>query len=180
DYIDRFAGLLEALRVFPKPVIAVLNGVTLAGGLELAMCCDLVVAADTARIGDAHANYGVFPGGGGAAVLPTQVPRNVARYLLFTGGTMSAAQLHALGFVNEVHPADTLDQAAQTLAERIAEKSPLALSRMKSVANRVDDCGPTAALNHEQVLFRQHQRSWDMNEGLTAFTEKRKPTFRGI
>ena len=166
-------------RDFPKPVIAALNGITMAGGLETAMCADLVVAAESARIGDAHANFGVYPGAGGAAVLPRIVPHNVAKYLLFTGRTLSAQEMKNYGFVNEVVADGELQEAAQALALHIAEKSPIALRRMKSVANAAADKTRDDALRHEMYEFRKHQRSWDMQEGLAAFAEKRKPRFQG-
>jgi enoyl-CoA hydratase/carnithine racemase len=96
--------LYARLRNFPKPVIAALNGITMAGGLELAMCADIVVAAESATIGDAHANFGVYPGAGGAAVLPRLIPLNMAMYLLLTGKSLSAAEMKACGLVCEVHP----------------------------------------------------------------------------
>jgi len=179
DFIDRVGEVFAKLRNFPKPVIASLNGFTLAGGLELAMCCDLVVAGESAKIGDAHANFGVYPGAGGAAILPRVVPANVANYLLFTGKMLSASEMKTYGFVNEAVPDDELEDATQALADLIATKSPIALSRMKAVAK--DTLGGTAdaALQHEQVLFRQHMRSADAAEGLSAFAENRKPNFTG-
>ena len=113
DFLDRLCDrVLNPLRDFPKPVIAALNGITMAGGLETAMCADLVVAAESARIGDAHANFGVYPGAGGAAVLPRIVPHNVAKYLLFTGRTLSAQEMKNYGFVNEVVADGELQEAA--------------------------------------------------------------------
>jgi len=179
DFLDRTASLFEALTAFPKPVIASLNGITLAGGLELAMCADLIVAADSARIGDAHANFGVFPGGGGAAVLPRIIPLHSAMYLLFTGRTFSAAEMKGLGMVCEVHPAAELAQATLDLAAHIAGRSPVALRRMKEVARASSDKSRSDALLHEQVKLREHLRSWDMAEGLRAFAEKRDPSFIG-
>lgn len=180
DFLDRVCDkVMNPLRDFPKPVIAALNGITMAGGLELTMCCDIVLASDEARIGDAHANFGVYPGAGGAAVLPRVLPLNVAKYLLFTGKTLSAQEMLGLGLVNEVHPADQLYQAASDLAELIASKSPIALRRMKEVANRSQDQARDAALADEQVMLRKHERSWDMAEGLRAFSEKRAPEFQG-
>ena len=180
DFIDRVVNdVMNVLRDFPKPVIAAINGTTMAGGLELAMCCDIIVAAEDAQIGDAHANFGVFPGAGGAAILPRLVPQNVAKYLLLTGKTLSAAQLHSFGLVNEIHPAAQLLDKAHELAAQIAQKSPIALRRMKEVANRSLDNSRDAALAHEQALMRQHMRSYDMDEGLRAFGEKRKPEFKG-
>ena len=117
DFLNRLLdGVFLPLHDFPKPVIAALNGITLAGGLELAMCADLVVASEEAKMGDAHANFGVYPGGGGASVLPRLVPMNVAKYLLLTGKTLSAEAMCNYGFVNEVVPADDLLSAAKSLA----------------------------------------------------------------
>jgi enoyl-CoA hydratase/carnithine racemase len=180
DFIDRLTiNVLDVLRNFPKPVIAAINGITMAGGLETAMCADIVIAADTARLGDAHANFGVYPGAGGAAVLPRLIPLNVAKYLLFTGETLSATEMMGYGFINKVVSPDALQVEVQKLAELIAAKSPIVLQRMKVVANATADKSRDDALQQEQVLFRQHMRSYDMQEGLKAFSEKRKPEFRG-
>lgn len=180
DTLDRMSDkVMNPLRDFPKPVIAALNGVTMAGGLELAMCCDIVLASEEAHIGDAHANFGVYPGAGGAAVLPRLIPHNVAKYLLFTGKTLTAAEMKTYGLVNEVVPAAELERAVTELAELIAAKSPIALRRMKEVANASLDKSRDAALEHEQVMFRRHMRSYDMDEGLRAFSERRAPQFQG-
>ena len=180
DFIDRLTGrVLNVLRDFPKPVIAALNGITMAGGLETAMCADIVVAADSARIGDAHANYGVYPGAGGTAVLPRIIPLNVAKFLLFTGSTLSAEEMKIYGFVNQVVDLNSLRAETQRIAELIAEKSPIALQRMKTVANETGSKALHDALEHEQVLFRRHMRSYDAMEGLNAFSEKRRPQFKG-
>ena len=180
DFLDRVCdNAMNPLRDFPKPVIAALNGITMAGGLELAMCCDIVVASEEAQIGDAHANFGVYPGAGGAAVLPRLVPHNVAKYLLFTGKTLSAQEMKIYGLVNEVVAAGELERAVTDLAELLASKSPIALRRMKEVANASMDKSRDAALEHEQVMLRKHERSFDMAEGLRAFSEKRAPQFRG-
>ena len=180
DFLDRIGeNVLAHLRDFKKPVIAALNGITLAGGLELAMCADIVIAAEDVNIGDSHANYGVYPGGGGASVLPRIVPLNVAKYLLLTGKTLSAREMQTYGFVNEVVSLEQLQESAQSLAETIAEKSPIALQRMKVVANAALNKSRDEALEHEQVMLRKHMRSYDMQEGLEAFSEKRKPRFKG-
>jgi enoyl-CoA hydratase/carnithine racemase len=180
DFLDRiWSNVMQQLRDFPKPVIAAVNGIAMAGGLELIMCCDIVFASSKARFGDAHANYGVYPGAGGAAVLPRLVPPNVAKYLLFTGNTLSAEEMRSYGFVNEVHDADKLEEAVRSLADSISAKSPIALRRMKEVANASTDKSRDAALEHEQVMLRKHMRSYDMAEGLAAFNEKREPKFQG-
>jgi len=179
DFLGKAARVFARLREFPKPVIAALNGVTMAGGLELAICADIILAAESARIGDAHANFGVYPGAGGAAILPRLVPLNVAMYLLLTGKTLSAAEMQRYGLVNEVHADDQLAAAADQLARQLAEKSPAVLRRMKAVARHSADKSRDDALLHEQVELRQHQRSYDIQEGLRAFSEKRAPQFKG-
>jgi enoyl-CoA hydratase/carnithine racemase len=179
DFLARASALMVRLRGFPKPVVAALNGLTLAGGLELALCADILIAADTAMIGDAHANFGVFPGAGGAAMLPRQIPLNAALYLLLSGRSVSADRLYQLGLVSELHPADALAEAALTLAQDIAGKSPGALRRMKTVARGSADASADDALAHEQRQLREHLQSEDLKEGLAAFAEKRQPQFTG-
>jgi enoyl-CoA hydratase/carnithine racemase len=179
DFLDRANVVFNVLRDFPKPVIAALNGVTMAGGLELAMCADVVIAAESATIADAHANFGVYPGAGGAAILPRLIPLNMAMYLLLTGNSLSATEMKACGLVSEVHPHNELADAAQALARHIAKKSPIALRRMKEVARTSADKSRDDALLHEQVMLRQHMRSFDFREGLRAFSEKRAPLFQG-
>ncbi len=143
------------------------------------MCCDLVVAAENAKMGDAHANFGVFPGAGGAAVLPGRIGLNRAKYLLFTGEFISAEEMKDYGLVHQVVPDDDLETVVRTLAAKLAEKSPLVLKRMKEVANQSLFQTQEAALRHELLHLRDHMRSYDMLEGLKAFQEKRKPRFKG-
>ncbi len=179
DFLDRAGAMMNRLRSFPKPVVVALNGVTMAGGLELAMCGDIILAAQDVRIADAHANFGVYPGAGGAAVLPRLLPLQTALYMLLTGNSLTAQRLHDLGMIAEVHPADALSEASLALAAAIAEKSPAALRRMKTVARSSADKSQADALLHEQVMLRQHLNSGDLQEGLRAFSEKRKPRFVG-
>ncbi|MDR5855360.1 enoyl-CoA hydratase/isomerase family protein [Caballeronia sp. LZ062] len=179
DFLELIVEFFDTLRGFPKPVIAAVNGLALAGGLEIVLACDIVLAADTAKLGDAHSNFGVFPGAGGAAILPRKVPANVARYLLFTGDAMTAAELKGHGLVNEVLAPSELADRAQALADKLAKKSPLVLARMKRVANEAPDKSAADALRHELLELRDHQRSYDVKEGLRAFAEKREPVFKG-
>ena len=99
--------------------------------------------------------------------------------MLFTGDFVSAAEMKELGLVNQVVPDDQLEATVQTLADKLAAKSPLVLKRMKEVADQASDQSQDAALNHETLQLRQHMRSSDMQEGLAAFREKRKPAFQG-
>lgn len=180
NFSDRSLATLSLLRNMPKPVIAALNGLTIAGGLELAMCCDILIGAASAKIGDGHANFGVFPGGGGAAVLPRKIGLSRAIQLLFTGDLVSAEQMQAWGLLNEVVADQELLSMVADLAARIAAKSALVLRRMKAVANRSMDQSQEVALRDELLECLQHTRSYDFREGLAAYGEKREPAFRGI
>ncbi|MBM4763779.1 enoyl-CoA hydratase/isomerase family protein [Bacillus sp. B15-48] len=179
DFLDLFSDVGELIRTMPKPVIAAVNGLALAGGLELVMCCDIVYAVESAKIGDAHSNFGVFPGAGGAAVLPKKIGLNRAKHLLFSGEFLPAAELERFGLVNKVVADNELTEEVEKYVELLASKSPLVLRRMKEVANASMDQTQEAALRHEILNLRQHARSYDLAEGLKAFKEKRKPQFKG-
>jgi enoyl-CoA hydratase/carnithine racemase len=180
---DRFLAsvlaMMERIETCPRPVIAALNGMALAGGLELVLCCDLVIAARSAKIGDAHANYGLLPGGGSSVRLPRKIGPTRAKYLLFTGEFVPAADLVAAGLVNEVVDDADLVPAVERLVAKLAPKSPLVLRRMKAlVDDGLQQAAPTA-LRLEILASEAHAHSHDMKEGLAAFEEKRKPKFIG-
>jgi enoyl-CoA hydratase/carnithine racemase len=179
DLLDTIVAFFDLLRVYPKPVIAAVNGLALAGGLETVLCCDFVIAAQSARFGDAHSNFGVFPGGGGAAVLPRKIPENIAKYMLFTGDSLPAQDMKQYGLVSEVVADAELVDRVQAIGDKLADKSPLVLRRMKKVANEAGDKSRADALRQELLELRNHQRSYDMAEGVRAFAEKRKPDFKG-
>lgn len=178
-FLDSILQLMGRIEKCPRPVIAAVNGITVAGGLELVLCCDLVIAARSARIGDGHINFGLLPGGGGSIRLPRKIGPTRAKLLLFTGDSVPAEDLEAAGLVNEVVDDGDLLPAAGRLVAKLSDKSPLALRRVKLL---VDDGleQPTAtALRLELLATEAHAASYDMKEGLAAFEEKRKPNFIG-
>ena len=179
DFLDHVTVAMNHLRQFTKPVIVALNGLALAGGLELVMCCDIVFAVESAKLGDVHSNFGVFPGAGGAAVLPRKIGLNRAKYLLFTGDMITAQEMMDSGIVNRVVAENDLESSVQALAEKLAKKSPLVLQKMKELANQSMDQSEQSSLRHELLALRDHLRSYDMQEGLVAFSEKREPNFKG-
>lgn len=182
DGPDGVAASVEtfaALRTCPKPVVAAVNGAAIAGGFELLLHCDVIFAAESATFADGHAKYGLLPGGGGAAVLPRRVGLQRAKALLFSGDALPASTMRDWGMVYEVVPDEQLRTTVEQYCNKLAERSPLVLSAMKEVANAALDNTEGMALRHEMLVLRNHMRSHDFHEGLTSFTEKRKPVFEG-
>jgi enoyl-CoA hydratase/carnithine racemase len=178
-FTARLAALFDQIEASKLPVIAAVNGLALAGGLELLLACDLVLAAESARIGDGHANYGLLPGGGSSVRLPRRIGPTRAKYLLFTGELLPARELEQAGLVNAVVPDDHLEGAVEELVAKLATKSPLGLSRMKWLVNDGLEQPTPTAVRLELALSDAHRYSHDMREGLTAFNEKRRPQFSG-
>lgn len=171
-------GLLE-IEASPLPVLAAVNGVACAGGMELILACDLVVAAEEARIGDAHANYGLIPGGGASVRLVERVGPVRAKQLLFSGDLLPAATLCEWGVVSEIVPAAQLAARVDEIAAMFASRSPLSVARMKQLARQALELPRRDALDREIALAVEHQGSADVAEGLAAFVEKRAPRFTG-
>jgi len=179
SFLDDLGAVFNAIEASPLPTIAAVNGLALAGGLELVLCCDLVVAAQTAKLGDAHVNFGLLPGGGSSIRLPRKIGPTRAKYLLYTGDFVPAPELVACGLVNDVVADEELETSVQTLASRIAAKSPLSISRIKQLVGDGADQPLQSALRQEINALIVHTQSDDMREGLAAFAEKRKPVFTG-
>jgi len=178
-FLQSVLSVMNRIERFPKPVIAAINGLALAGGLELVLCCDLVIAARSARLGDAHANFGLLPGGGGSVRLPRKIGPTRAKYLLYTGEFVPAAQLVEAGLVNEVVDDADLLAATGRLVARLRPKSPLVLRRMKALVDDGLEQPIDTALRLELLASEVHSHSHDMKEGLAAFEEKRPPRFIG-
>jgi enoyl-CoA hydratase len=178
-FLDTVLAAMNRLEKFPKPVIAAVNGLALAGGLELVLCCDLVIAARSARLGDAHANYGLLPGGGSSVRLPRKIGPTRAKYLLYTGEFVPAERLVEAGLVNEVVEDADLLVAAGRLVAKLRTKSPLVLRRMKALVDDGLEQPAETALRLELLASEVHAHSHDLREGLAAFEEKRAPDFTG-
>jgi enoyl-CoA hydratase len=170
---------LRRVEMLKMPVIAAVNGFAVAGGLELILCCDLVIASDKAKIGDGHANFGIIPGGGSAIRLPRKIPVALAKRLLLTGNLLPAEVLKDYGLVNEVVPADQLMTEVDKLLAEITKNSPLGLGWIKKLVNDGLEQPIDTALRSETNAFESYVHSDDIREGLDAFEEKRAPKFTG-
>lgn len=177
--VARASAIFSRVERCRLPVIAAVNGVAVAGGLELILCCDLVIAAQGVRIGDGHLKYGVLPGGGGSIRLVRKLGINRANEILLTGELLAAETLLDWGLVNRIVPADDLRAAAGELAAVLARRSPLGLERMKHLIRTATDLPLELALQEEVDIFGAYAHSDDFLEGLTAFAEKRDPQFTG-
>ena len=173
---NRVLGNIERL---PQPVIGAINGFALGGGCELAMACDILIAADTARFGQPEVNLGIIPGYGGTQRLARLVGRNIAKEIVLTGEMISAQRAYEIGLVNRVVPRGDLMETAREIAWKILEKAPIALSTAKSVMNRGIDLDLESACALEANAFAVMFSTGDGAEGMTAFLEKRKPAFTG-
>lgn len=178
-YLNLCQNMYRRVENFPHPTIAAVNGVAVAGGMELILSCDLVIAAESAKIGDGHANFGIIPGGGGAIRLPRKIPTALAKRLLFTGNLLPAQELARYGLVNEVVPDVQLQHAVDAITSQIVKNSPLGLRVIKQLVNDGLEQPLDTALRLEVVAWESYGRSSDIREGLEAFQEKRRPRFTG-
>jgi len=173
------SGVARRLAELPMPTIAAIEGNALGGGLELALCCDLRIASDRARLGLPEVRLGVTPGAGGTQRLPRVVGAARARELILTGRVLTAAEAERIGLVSEVVPTGTAVARATVIAEEIAARGPLAVreaKRLIGLASEVDiDAGLAAELDASDRIFA----SDDMLEGARSFFEKREPDYRG-
>jgi enoyl-CoA hydratase/carnithine racemase len=172
-----FGGLTQ--RDFPKPLIAAVNGSALAGGLEIMLSCDLVVAADHAQFGIPEAKRGLIAGAGGLIRLPKRLPIAVAYELAMTGDPIDAARAYALGLVNHVVPAASVLDEAIALAERIAANAPLAVRYSKSVMRQAAELPEADGWKVNQEAVSVVFSSADAQEGPLAFAEKREARWQG-
>ncbi len=169
----------KALRCFPKPLIAAVNGYALGGGCELMMHCDLVIAGDNALIGQPEINLGIIPGAGGTQRLVRAVGKSMAMRMVLTGEPIKADAALAAGLVAEVCPREMALARALQLAEKISAKSPLAVALAKEAILASFEVPLETGLELERRAFAVLAGSKDREEGIAAFMQKRKPKFEG-
>ena len=172
-------GLFNAVDSFPKPIIAMVNGYCLGGGCEVALACDLRIAGESASFGQPEINLGIIPGGGGTQRLTRLVGEGKAMEMILFGEIINAQEAYRLGLVNQVVPADQLLTKTMEIANRIAEKSPIAVRLAKEAVKLASRSNLDEGLRREVDLFALCFSSEDKDEGVKAFLEKRKPEFKG-
>jgi enoyl-CoA hydratase len=173
------SSLFAAVERFPRPTIAAINGVALGGGCELALACDIRVAADTAKFGQPELGLGIIPGAGATQRLPRVVGLGWAKHLVLTGETIDAKQALEIGLVTAIMPAGQLQVRARELARKILRQGPLAARLAKLALNASSRVDLDSGLLIETLAQAICYDSADKVEGATAFLEKRKPKFTG-
>ncbi len=178
-FITKGQHILSQIRRSSKVVIAAVNGYALGGGCELALACDIRIAAENAKFGLPEATLGVMAGYGGTQLLPRLIGPGRAKYLMLSGTMLSAAEAHACGLVERVCGRETLMGEVRSLAGRIASAGPLAVRGCKRAIDVGLELPIEEALRFELAIYDEVANSQDAEEGLSAFIEKRKPVFRG-
>jgi enoyl-CoA hydratase len=178
-FARRGHALLNDIEKFPKPVIAAVNGFALGGGCELAMACDIRIAAENARFGQPEVNLGVIPGFGGTLRLSRLVGKGRAKELIFTGDMVDAQEAYRIGLVNKVVAAEDLLATARSMAAKIASKGPVALRFAKESVDNGLEMDLDRAGRFEADLFGLCFATADQKEGMLAFLEKRPAKFTG-
>jgi enoyl-CoA hydratase/carnithine racemase len=169
----------RAIMDCPKPVIAAVEGFALGGGLELALCADIIVAGEGARLGLPEVKIGILPGGGGTQKLARLVGRQRAMLLLMTGKLFSATDAYAMGVISEVAPAGQALPRALEIAAEIAAMPPISVMQIKEIVNAGLNAPLDTALMLERKALQLQFATRDQKEGMRAFLEKRKPKFEG-
>jgi enoyl-CoA hydratase len=171
--------LTALLEDIPAATIAAVNGYALGGGLELAVACDMIYASENARMGLPEVSLGVTPGFGGTQRLVRLVGKLRAKEMIFTGDWVDAKRAYEIGLVNAVLPRETLIEHCRTVADKIAQRGPLAVARAKRLVERGYDIPLRAANRQEAESFSLLFDTEDRREGMQAFVEKRPPRFTG-
>jgi enoyl-CoA hydratase len=175
DHVAAFSRIMN----IRKPVIAAVSGYALGGGFELAMSCDMIVASESAKLGQPEITIGVIPGAGGTQRLTHAVGKALAMEMILNNRTLSAQEAYQFGLVNRVVPVDQFLNEALKLADEIASRSPLAVRVAKKMINQAYELGLAEGLQKEKQEFYDLFATEDQKEGMQAFVEKRKPNWKG-
>src|SRR3954468_4170984 len=178
-FLGEINALMDALAAFPRPTIAAVNGVAFGGGLELALACDIRIAADTAEMGLTEVRLGIIPGAGGTQRLARIAGVAAAKELILTGRRIGAGRARELGIVSEVVPSAELPAAAARWAAEIASAAPLALGAAKRAIDEGVSRSLADGLKIEQNRYEEVLLTDDRNEGLAALIKKRPPAYKG-
>jgi len=183
DFVGAYRGDMIAewdrVATFRKPLIAAVAGYALGGGCELAMMCDIILAADTAKFGQPEITLGIIPGAGGTQRLARLIGKTKAMEMCLTGRLIGAEEAERAGLVSRIVPAAGLIDEAVKVGERIASLAPAAVMMGKEAVNRAEETSLAEGLRFERRLFHALFASEDQKEGMAAFLEKRPPQFRG-
>ncbi|WP_449622341.1 enoyl-CoA hydratase [Robertmurraya sp. Marseille-Q9965] len=171
--------VITAVELLPMPVIAAINGAAFGGGLELALACDIRIAAETAKVGLTETSLAIIPGAGGTQRLPRLIGLGKAKELIFTAQRVDAFEANEIGLVEYVVPKEKLLQKALELANRISSNGPIAVAQAKIAINKGIEVDLLTGLEIEQMAYAMTIPTKDRIEGLTAFKEKRKPQYKG-
>jgi enoyl-CoA hydratase/carnithine racemase len=174
----RPAAIMRGMDLW-KPMIAACNGLTIGGGLEMSLACDLMIAADNATFALPEVKLGICPGGGGTVRLPRTIPRRFAAEMLFTGKAIDAREAYRIGLVNRVVPGPQLMESALALAEEICGSAPLAVRGVKEAMVRTQSMSLDEALRLEDDIETFLLSTEDCREGFSAFAERRSPDWKG-
>jgi enoyl-CoA hydratase len=178
-FAHRTHAVFSKISTLPKPVIAAINGFALGGGLELALACDIRLAADSAMLGLPEVTLGIMPGWGGTTRLVRLIGPGATKLLVFSGRRISAAEAHAYGIVEQVHEQAKLMDEVRALARHFAAQPPLSLARAKASINHAHDVPLADANDREAELFGEALASEDGREGVEAFLQKRQARWTG-
>lgn len=171
--------VVDEVELLPMPVIAAINGAAFGGGLELALACDIRMAAETAKVGLTETSLAIIPGAGGTQRLPRLIGIGKAKELIYTAKRVDAFEAKELGIIEHVVPKEELLNKAMEIAKKIAENGPIAVGQAKLAINKGIEVDLQTGLEIEKMAYAITIPTKDRTEGLTAFKEKRKPVYKG-